>query len=272
MEQDRIPKIIHYSWLSNDPYPETIAKCIDSWHKKLPEYEFIKWDTTNFDVNSCLYTKQAFELKKYTYVSDYIRLYALYNYGGIYLDCDIEVLKSFDPLLLNNAFSCFESKNIIAAWIFGSRKNNPIFKEFLNYYKQHQFILSDGEYDKTPNTIPFTEICKKHGLILNNRKQVLDAITIYPMTYFCPYNPYRKGEDDFSDNTYAVHLFSGSWLDAQSKKKMIFSKRYKDHYGEKLGNYLGELMYRIKMDGIMKTFKYIYGKRRKLGICIKKKN
>lgn len=251
---ERIPKIIHYCWLSNDPYPEMIQKCIDSWKQAMPDYQFMKWDTTNFDVNMCNYTRQAFDIKKYTYASDYIRLYALYHYGGIYLDADIKVVKNFEPLLDNEAFTCFESETSVAAWIFGSSKGNPIFKEFLDYYKDRDFILPNGQFDSTPNPVPITATCVEHGLELNhNVKQVLDHITVYPMSYFCPYNPYRSGGDCYSDDTYAIHLFNGAWIDDETKEIMLYTKKYKDKLGEKLGGHLGAFIYRLKHEGFFKT-------------------
>lgn len=262
MSEHKIPKIIHYCWLSNDPYPKMIQECIDSWKKHMPDYEFMKWDTANFDVNICIYTKQAYDIKKYTYASDYIRLYALYHYGGIYLDADIKVLKSFDSLLDNDAFTCFESEKSIAAWIFGSRKGNPIFKEFLDYYNDRNFILENGQFDPTPNPVPITAACVRHGLEFNNSEQRLDGITVYPMTYFCPFNPYRKGDDCFTEDTYAIHLFNGAWIDEKTKKTMLYTKKYKELLGEKIGGHLGAFIYRIKTEGLSETIN-IYKKKMK---------
>lgn len=220
----RIPKIIHFCWLSEDEYPELIEKCIDSWKKKLPDYEIKCWNTKNFDVNICRYTKEAFQAKKYAFVSDYVRLYALYHEGGIYLDSDIEVLKSFDDLLNDVAFTCFENDHAVAAWIFGSEKGNPLFKEFMDYYEDKVFIMPNGEYNLTPNPVPITNKCVEEGLTLNGQKQKLCNITIYPQEYFCPYN--RATEElDITENTYAIHYFNGSWI--SDKKKKIIEKRKK---------------------------------------------
>lgn len=122
-----IPKIIHYCWMSGEPFPELIRDCIDSWKAKLPDYKIIEWNSQNFDYNIIPYTKEAMEKKKYAFVSDYVRLYALYKYGGIYLDSDIKVLKSFDSLLNDKAFTGFESKERIGVWLLASEKQNPFF-------------------------------------------------------------------------------------------------------------------------------------------------
>lgn len=233
-QMEKIPKIIHYCWLSNEEFPELVQKCISSWKGKLPDYEIKCWNTDNFDVNVCRYTKEAFQEKKYAFVSDYIRLYALYNEGGIYLDSDIEVLKNFDDLLDNCAFTGFENSHAITAWIFGSKKGNPLFKEFLDYYVGRPFILSNGEYDLTPNSVPITEMCKNHGLILDGKNQVLDNIVIYPQDYFCPYN--RASEEiNITDNTYTIHYFNGAWIPERKKRIVAKRKRIVKKYGKAIG-------------------------------------
>lgn len=230
----RIPKIIHFCWLSDEEYPELIQKCIESWKQKLPDYKIKCWSTENFDVNICQYTKEAFQAKKYAFVSDYIRLYALYEEGGIYLDSDIEVLKSFDSLLDNAAFTGFEKKSQVAAWIFGSEKENPIFKEFLDYYTNKPFILPNGEYDLTPNPIPITEICVKHGLVLDGTMQNLNFIKIYPQDYFCPYS--RAAEKlNITDNTYTIHYFNGTWISDEKKRIITKRKAVVKKYGKIIG-------------------------------------
>lgn len=213
-----IPKIIHFCWISKD-IPEDVEKCIATWKKYLPDYEIVRWTAENFDVNTIPYTKEAYDAGKYAFVSDYIRLYALYNFGGIYLDSDIEVLKNMDDLLNNRAFTGFEDTDRVAAWMFGSEKNNPLFKEFLDDYNGRHFIKPDGSYDLTPNPVPITKRMIEHGLKLDNSYQELDCITIYPMDYFCPFNPYREGKNCFTSNTYMNHLFNGKWKSNKEKFK-----------------------------------------------------
>ncbi len=207
-----IPKIIHYCWLSGEPFPEDIRKCMDSWAEKMPDYQIKLWDTNNFDCGICTYTRQAMERKKYAFVSDYIRLYALYHEGGIYLDSDIEVLKSFDALLENRAFTGFESGGRIGAWIFASEKGNSLFKRLLDYYADRSFYNGQGEMDLTPNTVPVTKIMVESGLKPKNEIQRLPNITVYPEEYFCPKNPWN-GEINITDSTYAMHHFKGAWND-----------------------------------------------------------
>lgn len=230
-----IPKKIHFCWLSGEEYPELVKKCINSWKQKLPDYEIICWNTENFDVNICRYTREAFQAKKYPFVSDYVRLYALYHEGGIYLDSDIEVLRNFDDLLQNKAFTGFEKNDhTLAAWLFGSEQGNPIFGEFLEYYKDRPFRLPDGKYDLTPNPFPITETCVNHGLVLDGTMQILDYITIYPRDYFCPYN--RTTEKlNLTEHTYTIHYFNGSWISDDKKKIVERRKNIAKRYGKIVG-------------------------------------
>ncbi len=238
-----IPKIIHYCWLSGEEYPETIAKCIASWKEKLPDYEFVLWDTEKFDITSNQYVKQAYEAKKYAFASDYIRLYALYYYGGIYLDSDIIVYKNFDELLNNKAFCGFENDEGVTAWLLASEKGNPLFKELLSYYDNHVFLFPNGAYDTTPNVVPITNTLRKHGLILNGQQQQLENIIVYPRTFFCPVIPYGEYEDCYSEKTFAQHLFNGGWIDAEQKR--ILSRKH--NIEKKYGRIIGMLYYGIKV-------------------------
>ena len=216
-----IPKKIHFCWMSGDPYPDDIQRCIDSWHKYMPDYEYKLWDKNTFDSSKWRYTSEALSKKKYAFVSDVVRLYALYTEGGIYLDSDIEVYKSFDPLLDNPAFSGIESGGRLAAWMMASEAGNPLFKELLSYYDDKVFLSDDGSMDLTPNTIPTTRILSDHGMVHRNELQKLDNITIYPEDYFCPKNPWT-GKVTITDNTYAMHLFAGAWNDTASDDLSFF--------------------------------------------------
>ena len=157
-----------------------------SWEKYLPEYEIVKWSEENFDVNCNQYVKEAYENKKWAFIADYVRLYALYNYGGIYLDSDVEVLKPLDEFLDNEAFLGFESKDTIATAMMASVKGLPLIDELLHDYDNRKLILEDGLIDMTANTVVITETCMKYGLKKNGRKQTVGGITLYPAVYFSP--------------------------------------------------------------------------------------
>lgn len=216
-----IPKKIHFCWMSGAPYPDDIKRCMDSWHKHMPDYEYKLWDMNTFDSGMWKYTREALAKGKYAFVSDVVRLYALYTEGGIYLDSDIEVYKSFDSLLDNLAFSGIESGGRLAAWMLASQPGNPLFKELLSYYDGKAFLCKDGAMDLTPNTIPTTRTLSKHGMVHENRMQKLEYITIYPEDYFCPKNPWT-GKVNITENTYAMHLFAGAWNDTARDDMTFF--------------------------------------------------
>lgn len=248
-----IPKIIHYCWFGKEEFPELIQKCIASWKEKLPDYEIKCWNESNFDVNICRYTEEAFREKKYAFVSDYARLYALYNEGGIYLDTDVKVLKSFDDLLGSKAFACFENKHSVATCILASERGNPLLKKFMDYYVDRKFILEAGKYDLTPNPVAITKICVENGLRLNGTMQKLNDITIYPQDYFCPYNR-AKEEITITDNTYSIHYFSGCWISDEKKKIIRKRKEVISKYGKTAG-YFYYAACVLRTEGISVFFK-----------------
>ncbi len=242
-----IPKKIHYCWLSGEPFPAQIQKCIDSWHEHMPEYEFKLWDMNSFDVDSVPYVKQAVDKRKWAFASDYLRLFALFTEGGIYLDSDILVSRSFDDLLEEKAFTAFESGGRIAAWIFASQAQNPLFKELLDYYDGRSFLREDGTPDLTPNTIPTTHILVKHGLKAENTIQRLGDITVFSEDFFCPRNPWTGRRND-TENTHAEHLFLGGWMD--DKDDEAFMREAENH----LENSITGRAEQCRRDGV-----YIYG-------------
>ena len=135
-----IPKIIHFCWLSVDSFPAEIEKYIQTWKEKLPDYEIKRWDCTTFNIDNVPWVKEAFSAKKYAFAADYIRFYALYNYGGIYLDSDVEVLKSFDDLLNSKSFIGFEYLSVPEAAIIGAEKGLPWLKKCLDYLVKLQLL------------------------------------------------------------------------------------------------------------------------------------
>ncbi len=200
-----IPKIIHYCWLSDDPnapIPEEFAGYIAGWKEKLPDYQFMKWDFTKFDKESSDWVKEAFDNKKYAFAADYIRFYAVYNYGGIYLDTDVEVLKSFDPLLDKEYMLAYERENrpLIESGCFGATKGNPIIGKILERYKGRHFIKEDGSLDMVSLPYIMDEVIKENGF----------EPEIYPWYYFTA-KIHSTGEVRATEETFAIHHFAGSW-------------------------------------------------------------
>lgn len=220
-----IPKKIHFFWAGSQDYPELVRECIDSWKKIMPDYEIVKWDESTGVIQENRFAREALQCKKYAFVADFVRLHAMYEYGGIYLDTDVKVFRRFDDLLGNPGFTGFESKRNVGVWLLASERHNPIFKEMLDCYADKGFLSPTGEMDMTPNPVVLRPIFQKHGIKINGEYQKSEYITVYPVDYFCPMNP-SNGIVDMTDNTYAMHLFDGSWLSDKEKKRLALSKVY----------------------------------------------
>lgn len=213
-----IPKVIHYCWFGGNPLPKLAKKCIKSWRKYCPDYEIIRWDESNYDISSApLYVRQAYEAKKWAFITDYVRLYAMTTYGGIYMDTDVEVVKPLDQFLHHQAFSGFESETDIPTGIMACEKDFSLFVEFLKYYDTASFYNKDGSMNMTTNVKIMTDICLQHGLIQNNQYQVVDGFALYPKDVFCPLN--YSDELNRTEQTATIHWFSGSWCPEEKRKK-----------------------------------------------------
>ncbi|MBD2752581.1 glycosyltransferase family 32 protein [Spirosoma validum] len=219
-----IPKIIHYCWFGRGKMPAKAMYCIESWKKYLPDYELYLWNEDTFDVHQVRYVKQAYEARKFAFVTDYVRLYALYHVGGVYMDTDVEVLKSLDTLLNLPGFSGFESDTDIPTGIMAVEQHNPWAKEQLDYYTDRPFLNDDTSFDYTTNVEIISRSMQANGFLLNNTYQVYrDCMHIFPKDYFCPKT--RAGEIILTPNTYCIHHFEGSWQPVQYKlKKFIFHR------------------------------------------------
>ena len=207
-----IPKIIHYCWFGRGSKNELATKCIESWKKFLPDYEIKEWNEDNFDVNLYPYAKEALENRKFAFVTDVVRLYALYTEGGVYMDTDVEVLKTYNPFLHHEMFSGFETNNYVPTGMMAAEKGSIWAKELLEQYNDRHFVLEDGSFDLTTNTSVITEYMKFKGLLLNNKYQDFPGLcTMYPSEYFCP-KDHTTGKIKCTKNTVCIHHFAGSWL------------------------------------------------------------
>lgn len=232
-----IPKIIHYCWFGGNPLPELAQKCIESWKKNCPDYEVRRWDESNFDLNYNDYVREAYEARKWAFVTDVVRLYALVNYGGIYMDTDVEVLKPLDDLLSYDAVSGFESETQIPTGLMACRDLHPMFREFLGDYDGAHFKKEDGTYDTTTNVVRITNICLKYGLVQNNTLQTVNGFTLLPSDYLCP-KDYRTGALNVTENTYTIHHFDGSWTSVAQKKYDSARMKLCAQFGFRLGKLL----------------------------------
>lgn len=210
-----IPKIIHYCWFGGKPLPELAVKCIESWRQNLPDYEIVEWSEKNFDITSApRYVKEAHFARKYAFVSDYVRLYALHKFGGIYFDTDVEVLKPLDSFLHHTAFLGFEDNNCVSTGIIASVKGGTWVKDQKDYYhdKERSFYFDSYHTDETPNVTVITRYMLNKGMLEENTFQDFPSlVTIYPSDFFCP-KSWATGEINITNNTHTIHHFAGSWV------------------------------------------------------------
>lgn len=209
-----IPKIIHYCWFGGNPLPKDAQKCIASWKKFFPDYEIKQWNESNFDVNCCPYVKEAYEAKKYAFVSDYARFWVLYHEGGLYFDTDVEVIRDMSSVIADGSFMGFEKglegseMGVNPGLGLGIEARNSIIRDILSLYQaKSSFDIGEG------TIVHFTtEVLSRYGLIRENYKQKVGGIVIYPADYFCPMDS-TTGITTITDNTVSIHHYSCSWID-----------------------------------------------------------
>lgn len=212
-----LPKTIHYCWFGNNPKPKSVLKCIDSWRRYLPDYAIEEWNEINYDLESTpLYVKQAYKAGKWAFVSDYVRLDIIYRHGGIYLDTDVEVIKSWDSLLHHDFFIGRQPGfQVNTGAGFGAVKGHPVLKIMLDDYKDVPFIKPDGSLDLWTCPHRNSQWLFKHGMKSDNSYQEIENVAIYPIEYFSPLEAYSRQLSKTS-NTYSIHHCDGSWSPAET--------------------------------------------------------
>lgn len=233
----KIPKIIHYCWFGGGKIPDQFLNYMNTWKEKCPDYQIIKWDESNYNVNSCCFVRQAYEHQKWAFVSDYARLDILYQYGGIYLDTDVELVKNLDPLRYDEFFCGFEQNNYINFGVgCGSIKGHPILKNLLTKYQSMNFELPNGELNLTACAIYQTEEMVNQGFTVENKYQHHDAIALYPSEVLAPYD--LLGLNDFvTKNTFSIHHYSSTWWDRKAEISMNYLKSKLKEYKERIRTY-----------------------------------
>lgn len=194
-----IPKIIHYCWFGGKDKPDTVKNCIKTWKRFMPDYKYKEWNENNFDINYNEYTKRSFEEKKYAYTSDVARLWALYNYGGIYMDTDVLVFQSLDKFLNHSFFTGFENVNFPVTATMGAEKKNKLIKEMLDIYDIKKFETHENWHDYETNTMIMSDIIGKYFNRNKVEYQERDNMAIYPRETFCSH-------EILDNNVYTQHL------------------------------------------------------------------
>ncbi len=256
---DQIPKKIHYCWFGGNPLPDDAKKFINSWKKYCPDYEIIEWNESNFDININDYVKEAYQAKKWAFVTDYARLFIIYNYGGVYFDTDVEVIKNIDTFLKYSGFFAIETSGYIATGLgFGAKKNNKYVKKMLDEYNNIHFKLDNGKYDLTSCPVRNTKSVQNiFDKVMDKSKfEVIDDIAFLPKDYFCPID-FNTGNFNMTDNTYAIHHFSCSWFSELDKQKDEIYRKYKKRYGEKKGKIIAKIIWYIMHPQLMLKKNYM---------------
>lgn len=243
-----IPKKIHYCWFGRNPLPESALKCIASWRKYLPDYEIVEWDEDNFDVNTIPYTAQAYEAKKYAFVSDYARFKILYEHGGLYFDTDVEVIRPMDDIIARGPFMGFEI-DPCADRPYGAvnpgvgiaaEKGMKLYKSVLDYYSQLSFIQADGSHNIADAVVNITtRELVKCGLQDAPGIQPVASITIYPADYFNPFDD-ATGRLNKTENTRTIHWFSKTWMNV-SPWRQRFSRLFHRLFGKNISGWVRKL-------------------------------
>lgn len=240
-----IPKKIHYCWFGKGEKPKLYKDCIESWKKYFPDFEIIEWNEENFDINCNKYVKEAYENKKYAFVSDYARLKILYEHGGIYFDTDVEALKRIPDEILETGYFAKEQSNEVQTGLgFAVYPKNKIVKYMMNDYKKIRFI-NNGEMDLEPCPKRNTRSLTEKGYTVDEKTKYLDDTPIYERDYFCGYDIFNN-HYIISDKTYTVHHYSGSWLSKKEQTKAKIRKQISKIIGKNNYELLRKLKQKIK--------------------------
>lgn len=231
----KIPKKIHYCWFGGNPLPESAIKCIKSWKKFFPEYQIIEWNEDNYDVHKIPYIREAYEAKKYAFVSDYARFDILYHEGGVYFDTDVEVIKTFDDIISKGGFMGCEkdgvdentsiagSETIAVAPGLGlaTEAGTELYQEILHYYETQHFLNNDGSYNQETVVTKTTNLLFQYGLKNIKGIQYISGVTIYPKDFFNPYS-FDTHKLDITENSRSIHRYDASWKTKGEKRKEAF--------------------------------------------------
>lgn len=210
-------KLIHYCWFGSKEIPESDKKCIESWNKYLPDYKIMLWNEKSFNIDAHPFAKQAYEAKKYAFVSDYVRVYALYMYGGIYFDTDYLLIKDINPIIETGAILGCENSHFVGTAIMIAEKGNWLMKEMIDYYDSVDFQMQNGDINAIPNTMILTDILENKGFV-RGKSWSCDDVKVYERSVFFP-KKLEENKFDIRDETVGIHYFNGSWWSEKERKR-----------------------------------------------------
>ena len=207
-----IPKIIHYCWFGKGEKPDSAKKCIASWRKFCPDFEIREWNEDNCDHLAMPFMAEAYAAKKYAFVSDVMRLIVLEQYGGVYFDTDVEVVRDISPLLDDEGFIGFENDQFVnSGQVMAAVPHHPVVQAMIEEYKKLHFLNADGTTNAVGCPHLNTDVMERFGLVRNGQEQVVAGMHVYPADWFNPLDS-TTGRLNKTENTYSVHWYSMSWL------------------------------------------------------------
>ena len=266
----RIPKVIHYCWFGGNELPESALKCIESWKKYCPEYEIKEWNESNFDVNGCAYVKEAYQAKKWAFVSDYARFKILYENGGVYFDTDVELIRPIDDIIAQGGFMGTENEvsgkngglNVAPGLGLAVAPGNAFYCEMLEVYHRSRFVKGDGSLNLKTVVAYTTELLREKGLEDKNEIQQIVGIYVYPKEYFCPLD-YASGKLDVTQQTRSIHHYSATWHGKTEGYAMKLRRKLNKWLPRKAASVLSFVIAKIKCEGWRSFCKYVFGKLKK---------
>lgn len=235
-------KKIHYCWFGRKKLPRDVKKCIKTWKKMLPDYEIKEWNEKNFDINVCTFVKEAYNNKKWAFVSDYARIYALYTEGGIYLDTDMKIIKDVSHILDKDMFFGYEDSGYIGTAVIGVKeKHNKYLSEIMEYYKKLQHFNVQNIYNYANPAIITNILSKYNSEISEKGIKIYDKnVYVYPREYFYPLS-YNYSEKVFTENTCMVHLFKGTWTSRGERRCAAIYRTFGLNLGGKINNIINKI-------------------------------
>lgn len=256
-----IPKIIHYVWVGGQEKPEAVLKCIDSWKKNCPDYTIMEWNENNFNIDN-IQVRKALSEKNWAFASDIIRVWALYQYGGIYFDTDLELIKPIDNLLTYKAFFCYESPYWLGTAVLAAIPKHEIFKRIYERYE----IDANIKFLTNPKTVhAFSAVLRydKHVKLKNNFIVLENDVALLPRDYFYPLN-YMTLACNITDNTYGIHYYKGSWHTKAQKRSNKFALKMRRIFGNTIFSWFEKMIADMFYLMLKKEYKKIDKQKRRI--------